>query len=133
MSNPGRNTLTPHRATPLRVVVLENDIDTLCMMGKILSKLGIDALPATHSKAAEECARAHGPVDLIPADAHLESEDGLAAALQLKRSCGCALIITSGDDRPDDGLPEGVDAWLVKPIDTTRLQETIKAVIKGSG
>ena len=101
-----------------RVLVLDDDPDTLALYGKALMRMGVDAVPvSTCAAAAQYTASTMGRIDLVIADSRLPDGCGLTVAAALKAHFGCATLIASGDLPPDTGLPRGIDAWRVKPVD----------------
>lgn len=116
-----------------RVLVLEDDSDTLIVLGRMLSMVRADAVPANCCAAARAAVETSGPFDLILADGQLPDGDGVELAIALKSEHGCATVVMSGSDPPEDGLPAGVDLWLVKPVRLEQLQNAVRALTKPSG
>jgi len=113
-----------------RVLVLDDDGDTLVFLGKLLSMIPVDAVPAACCAVARDAARTMGPFDIVIADSLLPDGDGVELALELKRDYGCATVIMSGFDPPDDGAPKGIDLWIVKPVRLPELREAIRSLAK---
>jgi DNA-binding response OmpR family regulator len=113
-----------------RVLVLEDDADTLVFLGRLLMKIPVDAIPTATCAAALEAARMLGRFDVVIADANLPDGDGVELAVGLKREHGCAVVIMSGYDPPDDGLPEGVNLWLVKPVRLPELHVAVQKLVR---
>jgi DNA-binding response OmpR family regulator len=117
-------------STRLRVLVLEDDPDTLVLLGKFLGTIPADAVPAATCAAARYAAQTLGPFDIIIADAKLPDGSGIELAIALQREKGCATIILSGSDRPEGELPAGVDLWINKPVRLPQLEKAIRALAK---
>jgi DNA-binding response OmpR family regulator len=112
-----------------RVVLVEDDADTLDAMNLLLERIAVTAVPASTCAAAQRAADALGGVDLLIADLGLPDGTGLELASALAtRFGGCATIIVSGSP-PEYGLPEGVGVWLTKPVDFTRFREAVARLV----
>jgi DNA-binding response OmpR family regulator len=109
-------------------LVVDDDPDTLVILGKLLSLIGIDAMPALTCDAARGAARANGTLGVVIADVSLPDGDGLALLAELKRDYGCRTIAISGWARPAGRLPIGVDLWIEKPVEVARLHGAVRAV-----
>jgi DNA-binding response OmpR family regulator len=116
---------------PPRVLVIEDDADTLALMAVVMSRLGIDSVPAA-CEAGRYAARQLGTPDLVICDANLPDGNGVDCAAELKRAHGCGTLIISGEGPPvrrDGGLPAGIDVWLTKPIQLDVLRETLGRIL----
>jgi CheY-like chemotaxis protein len=113
---------------PVRVLVVEDDVDTLVVFGKALTAFGVDGIPVTTCADARAAVARLGGVDIVIADLELPDGDGVELARGLCRTYGCTAAIMSGHPRPDGTLPEGIDLWVQKPVGLPRLRETIDAL-----
>jgi len=113
-----------------RVLVMENDSDTGYLMGKMLFRLGLTGVPASNSQAALAAIATMAPIELVIVDAQMDNEGGIAIALKVKGECCCPVIVTSGNNPPDEGLPEGIDLWFVKPVDIARMEEAVDVLLE---
>ena len=111
-----------------RVLILEDHVDTLALMGRLLADLPIDAVPTASCSGARYAAKTLGQFDILITDITLDDGDGLALAQELKRDHNCAVVIMSGFDPPADGLPQGIDLWLTKPVRMPELKKAINAL-----
>src|SRR4051812_32326017 len=93
MSTPESDALA---SNPPRVIVLDDCPDTLSVMGRLLSMMGIDGVPAATCEAARYAATLVRDPDLVIADAALIDGDGVACAAELRARYGCATLILSG-------------------------------------
>jgi DNA-binding response OmpR family regulator len=124
------NHVRPAIKPAARVLVLEDDADTLAFLGKLLMMINADAIPTATCEAARYAAATVGPFDVIIADATLPDGDGVALAVALKRSHGTAVVVMTGFEPPAEGLPDGVDLWLVKPVRLPELRRAIELIAK---
>lgn len=120
---------SPTQSMP-RVIVVEDDADTLALMGKLLSQVPVDGLPVASCEAARYAARTLGTFEVVIADVALTDGDGVELVAELKRAYGCRTVIMSGYDAPEEGLPAGVDLWIAKPVDLGVLVRTIKRLAR---
>src|SRR6476661_6780141 len=100
-----------------RVLVVEDHVDTLALLGKLLARIKIDAIPTQNCATARSAAERWGPFDLVIGDYTLPDGNGADLLADLKEQSGCTTIMVSGHPRPVDGLPSGVDEWVPKPVD----------------
>jgi DNA-binding response OmpR family regulator len=112
----------------LRVLVVEDDVDTLAAFSHALTMFGVDGIPAMSCAAAREAVRAVGGVDVVVCDVELSDGDGVELARELGAACGCPVAIMSGHPEPEGGLPEGIDLWLQKPVTLPQLRESVEAL-----
>jgi DNA-binding response OmpR family regulator len=113
-----------------RVLVVEDHHDTLILLGKLLAKMAVDAVPTPDCAGARLAAQKWGRFDLVIADHSLPDGNGAALLAELKEQCGCATLVLSGHVRPAGPLPAGVDQWMPKPVDLAALTLMIKSVMK---
>jgi DNA-binding response OmpR family regulator len=107
-----------------RAIVVEDDADTLAMLGVVLTRLGVGALPA-----ARHAADQLGTPDLLITDVSLPDGSGLRCAADLKELHGCRTLVMSGHAAPDEGLPPGVDVWMSKPVDLPSLEAAVRRLL----
>jgi DNA-binding response OmpR family regulator len=113
-----------------RVLVIEDDADALAFLGRLLSRIPVDGVPTPTCAAALDALETLGHFDVVIADAELPDGDGVAVAVQAKRAHGSATLIISGHDIPETGLPDGIDMWIVKPVDLVGLTTAIGKLAK---
>src|SRR5258706_5483189 len=113
-----------------RVLVVEDHADTLVLLGKLLAKIPVDAVPTPDCATARSAARTLGRFDLIIADHNLPDGNGAALLAELKEQCGCATVIISGHHPPPGPLPAGVDQWVPKPVDLAALTRMVRSAIR---
>ena len=111
-----------------RVLVLEDQADTLVSLGRLLSAIPVDAIPTATCDAARYAAKTLLAFDVLIADAILSDGSGVEVAQELSRDYGCAVVIMSAVQPPPQGLPDGIDLWLVKPIELPQLRQAIQSL-----
>jgi PAS domain S-box-containing protein len=106
----------------LRVLVVDDNVDTAKSLARLLKLLGHDVAMADEGKAAIEVARAHRP-DVVLLDIGLPGMNGYEVAAQLRQEecCKDAVIIAIScygqeDDRRRS-QHSGFDHHLVKPVE----------------
>src|SRR3954470_15363507 len=107
-----------------RVLLVEDDPDTLGLMRRLLARLSIEAVSASTCADALRAVEDLGGVDLVITDQSLPDGRGAQLAAALVRGYGCEAIVVSGSP-PEASLPTGVKMWLTKPIDFPRLREVV--------
>jgi PAS domain S-box-containing protein len=117
---------------PLRVLVVDDNVDAAEMLGQLLTLSGHEVSLA-HDGPAALAAAAAAPLDLVLLDIGLPGMDGYAVAAQLRATGhpGTALVALSGYGREDDirrALDAGFDHHLVKPIDFAQLRQLVLEV-----
>jgi CheY-like chemotaxis protein len=118
----------PPRADRLpRVLVVDDHVDTLTMMGRIVSTVPADGVPVPTCAAAREAAARFGDVRVAIVDLTLPDGDGLELLAELKAKYGCAAVVLSGHAAPPpDEVPAWVDLWLVKPTSAGALCRAVR-------
>jgi DNA-binding response OmpR family regulator len=120
----------PQPSDRKRVLIVEDDVDTLVVFGKALTAFGFDGIPVCSCKDARDAALAVGGVHAVVADVHLPDGNGIKLAGDIRRAFGCCVAIMSGDPVPVGGLPEGIDLWVQKPVSLPRLREAVEALTR---
>ncbi|HLK91198.1 MAG TPA: ATP-binding protein, partial [Polyangia bacterium] len=117
---------------PLRVLVVDDNVDSAQMLGRLLRLAGHEVSLAHDGHAALSAAGAT-PADLVLLDIGLPGMDGYTVAARL-RAAGAAcptLVALTGYGREDDlrrSRDAGFDHHLVKPIDFAQLRRIILEV-----
>jgi PAS domain S-box-containing protein len=117
---------------PLRVLVVDDNVDAAAALGKLLRLRGHEVLLAYDGPGALAAAAA-APPDLVVLDIGLPGMNGYAVAARLRAAgqAGAALVALTGYGREDDlqrSRDAGFDHHLVKPIDFGQLQRIILEV-----
>jgi DNA-binding response OmpR family regulator len=108
------------------VLVLDDDADALGFIGKLLLKLPVDAIPTASCASARYAFKMLGPFAIFIADQTLPDGDGVALAAEMAAAYGCRTVVISGNDAPGGGLPDGIDLWIVKPVDLIKLKAAVE-------
>jgi two-component system cell cycle response regulator DivK len=118
-----------------KILLVEDNEMNRDMLSRRLQRKGYDVVIAVDGAAGVEMAK-HGKPDLILMDMSLPVMDGWEATRQLKSCPDTKLIPIIGlsahamtGDR-DKALDAGCDDYDTKPVEFTRLQEKIEAVLK---
>jgi len=124
----------PHAGAgaPLRVHVVDDNVDAAKMLGHLLRMAGHDVSLAHDGPDALAVASV-APPDLVLLDIGLPSMDGYAVAARLRADghAGVVLVALTGYGGEDDlqrSRDAGFDHHLVKPIDFAQLKELMLAV-----
>ncbi|HEY5452687.1 MAG TPA: ATP-binding protein [Polyangia bacterium] len=118
--------------TPLRVLVVDDNVDAAKTLAKLLELRGHEVSLA-HDGPAALAAAAAAPPDLVLLDIGLPGMDGYAVAARLRAAghAGAALVALTGYGREEDvqrSRDAGFDHHLVKPIDFGQLQRIVLEV-----
>jgi CheY-like chemotaxis protein len=122
---------------PLRVLVVDDDPDTVTSLGMLLRHWGHEVITAGDGPSALEAARRSCP-DVVLLDIRLPGMDGYEVARQLRRQgFGQRLIALTGFGREVDrqrAWAAGFDYHLVKPYDLAELERLVAtAAPRGKG
>jgi len=119
---------------PGRILIVDDDVDTLRLVGMMLETEGFDIIAAKTGKRAIELARSEIP-DLIILDVMMPELDGYAVTSQLRTepaTRGIPILIFTAKTGYDDkmlGLELGADAYLTKPISTRELIANVNQLL----
>ena len=119
----------------LRVLVIEDSVDTLDMLSVWLDSFGCEIMMATHGAEALKMAAEQTP-DLIISDIGLPQLDGYELIRQLRNMSGLErvpAIALTGYARVEDrelALAAGYDAHLAKPAEIENLLYLLKKLTK---
>jgi CheY-like chemotaxis protein/MinD-like ATPase involved in chromosome partitioning or flagellar assembly len=119
---------------PGRILIVDDDVDTLRLVGMMLETEGFDIVAAKTGKRAIELARSEVP-DLIILDVMMPELDGYAVTSQLRTdpaTRGIPILIFTAKTGYDDkmlGLELGADKYLTKPISTRELLANVNQLL----
>ena len=115
-----------------KILVVDDEPDTLSLLGMTLARAGYTVLKAATAKACLETARKEQP-DLIILDVMLHDGSGVDVLKTLRAEPSPPpIILFTAKGRIED-MSEGLDAgafkYLVKPTSREKLLETVKAAL----
>ena len=113
-----------------RILYIEDSIDNLILVRRVLKAAGFDLLEATSALEGIQMARQHLP-DLILMDINMPEMDGLTATTELRRSHELdhipivALTANLMHDVLEHALEAGCDGYIEKPIKVDELPNQV--------
>ena len=119
---------------PRKILIVDDDVDTLRLVGMMLETEGFEIIAAKSGKRAIELARSETP-DLIILDVMMPELDGYAVTSQLRTdpdTRGIPILIFTAKTGHDDkmlGLELGADIFLTKPISTRELLSNVNQLL----
>ncbi|MFM8322383.1 MAG: response regulator [Chloroflexota bacterium] len=120
-----------------KILVVDDDLDTLRLVGLMLERQGYTIVAATSGQQALTLAKAEKPT-LILLDLMMPDIDGVEVARQLRANPETRhtfIIMFTAKAQMEDklvGFEAGADAYLVKPIQPRELVANVKAVLQRS-
>jgi CheY-like chemotaxis protein/nitrogen-specific signal transduction histidine kinase len=121
------------RPASLRLLLVEDHVDTSRMLVKLLGSAGYTVRTASNAAGALELA-ANEPFDLILSDIGLPDASGYHLMQQIKRDHGICGIAMSGYGMDEDirkSQEAGFSDHLVKPISFAQLDQAIQRLAHG--
>ncbi|WP_422928734.1 PAS domain S-box protein [Singulisphaera sp. PoT] len=115
----------------LRVLLVEDNPDTLRVMTRLLRSRGYEVAPADCMAAAIEAERTVGPFDLVVSDIGLPDGSGLDVIRHIRSARPVPGIALSGFGTEDDlrkSGEAGFVAHLIKPVDFPTLDAAIRQI-----
>lgn len=123
---------------PEKILVVDDDVDTLRLVGLMLQRQGYQIVAANNGKQALSLAESENP-DLILLDVMMPDMDGYEVTRRLRASpitSSTPIIMFTAKSQVDDkvaGFEAGVDDYLTKPTQPRELFAHVKAVLARSG
>jgi PAS domain S-box-containing protein len=119
------------RSGGLRVLLVDDNVDAMEMMGFLLGEMGHEAITTQEAQRIVPLALLHKP-DVIVLDIGLPGVDGYELARMIRKEPGLAsvrLVAHTGYGSPEDrkkALEAGFDAHLVKPAELDDLEAALR-------
>jgi CheY-like chemotaxis protein len=114
----------------LSILLVDDNVDTLRSLTRLLAMRGLDVVPADSQAAALKLAD-QTEFDVLVSDIQLPDGSGLELISRLRDRRPITGIAISGFGAPDDitnSLAAGFAIHLVKPVDFRRLERAIREV-----
>ena len=125
----------PGRRSGLRVLVVEDDPESLQMSGALLELWGHRPILMADGPAGLEAALAERP-DVVLLDLGLPGMDGFEVARRLRQALGgesmliAAVTAFRGADYRLKAMEAGFDKYLAKPVDIDTLQKILAQAVQ---
>lgn len=119
---------------PEKILVVDDDVDTLRLVGLMLQRQGYQIVAANNGHQALSMAQAENP-DLILLDVMMPDMDGYEVTRRLRASpvtANTPIIMFTAKSQVDDkvaGFEVGVDDYLTKPTQPRELFAHVRAVL----
>ncbi|MGE5171262.1 MAG: ATP-binding protein [Rudaea sp.] len=120
---------------PLRIVVVDDNVDAAESLAMVLSMGGHDVRTARSATEAIEIAAQHRP-DVIFLDIGMPGMDGYQLAAELNQTAdreNAVLVATTGygqDEARLRGLQTGIAHYLVKPVDPQTVEDLLASITR---
>lgn len=117
-----------------RLLIVDDDVDTLRLVGLMLERQGYEIIAASNGEQALRVAKSEIP-DLIILDVMMPDMDGYEVARQLRADPSTAdipIIMFTAKSQTEDrvtGIESGADVYLTKPTQPRELFAHIKAML----
>lgn len=122
----------PTPATPVTVLVVDDDPDVRDLLGDYLGDNGYRVLHAANGPQARAILEEQAP-HVVILDVGLPGEDGLSLARFIREQYDIGILMVSGAGETVDrivGLEVGADDYVGKPFDLRELRARLKSVLR---
>ena len=117
-----------------KILIVEDNKDSREIMSLFMTKMGYRAIQAKNSIEAVALAEAEGP-DLIFMDIQLPDVDGVKTTEMLKqnpKTSHIPVVALTAALWDEKALKVGIATYLIKPVSSQTLKETIEEYTNGS-
>ena len=118
-----------YRVRPLKILLVEDHVDTLETVTLLLRKAGHEVYPANCCAQARTAAAAHPAIEAVVGDLGLPDGDGVELLVELKRQFACPTIALTAYGMEADVkrcAKAGIDLHLLKPIGVVELTRALE-------
>lgn len=117
-----------------KVLVVDDNIGLLSTTSLILRHMGFSVISAKSGKEALECVKENG-IEIVLSDIKMPEMNGVELYKQLKKIIPNVPVVMmtayTSDDLVQEGIREGVNEILYKPLDMDQVIELIKRICTG--
>jgi CheY-like chemotaxis protein len=125
---------TPPTERAPRVLIVEDTPDLLTLLGKLVERMGYEALTAASAARALELLEREPRFDLLLTDWAMPEVSGGELIARLRRDPRFrdlpAIVLTGHDTVEQEAAAAGCDRFLVKPIMRDELQQAISELLR---
>jgi CheY-like chemotaxis protein len=125
-TSPESSTADAVKLRKKKILIVEDDQDMLSILCKVLQDKGYEVLGLPSAMAIVD--GLHGDPDLFILDKNMDVIDGIAVSKYLRLKSGgrrIPIVMISGSDSQARAKAAGVDCYLEKPVDLSRLLAVI--------
>jgi CheY-like chemotaxis protein len=113
----------------VRILLVEDDLESRLIVAQLLESYGAEVLATSAVAEALDAYDGFRP-DVVVTDVSLRDRTGLDFVEELRqRGDPTPAVAMSGDDRRDEALERGCQAFLAKPVAARALAEAIRSVV----
>ena len=115
--------------TPLPVLVVDDDPSQLTTLSALLEDEGFEVVTATSVQEARAAADSRPSFGAALIDRHLDGEDGMALAAELRASGRPTLVFILSGDPPEPHTIAAIDGWFLKGASVDELIRRLRGAL----